>query len=89
MSVATIEVPCGCVFEAGGEMKMVSYCPECEEAMSGIGEVFGCPYCGFSAGSEEEVDEHIVEAHLGIKRAPLKMVFANELLEGNEVGSRP
>ena len=75
MAVATIEVPCGCVFEAEGEMNMVSYCPECEAAMLRLGEVFGCPYCGFSAGSEAEVDEHIVEVHLGIRLAPLVFVM--------------
>lgn len=35
----------------------------------------GIPYCGFSAGSEAEVDEHIVEVHLGIRRAPLVSVM--------------
>jgi len=75
MSVATIEVPCGCVFEAEGEMEMVSYCTECAAAMAGLGESFGCPDCEFSAGSEEELDGHIVEVHLGIRLAPLSFVM--------------
>ena len=72
MSVATIEVPCGCVFEAEGEMAMVLYCRECEAAMVGLGESYECPECAFTAGSAEELDGHIVEAHLEIRLLPYR-----------------
>ncbi|MGQ0680614.1 MAG: hypothetical protein ACT4OM_13345 [Actinomycetota bacterium] len=75
MSVATIQVPCGCVFEAEGEMAMLKYCPECEAAMAGHAEVHSCPDCDFTAEWPEELDAHIVEVHLGIVLAPLCFVI--------------
>lgn len=71
MTAATIEVPCGCVFEAEGEMEMVCYCEVCERAMRGLNQTFECPDCTIGGESAEELDDHIVEAHLGIRLDPV------------------
>lgn len=66
MSVPTIQVPCGCVFEAEGEMAIVKvkYCPEGEAAMAGLAEVHSCEDCPETFGSAEELEEHFVLDHL-------------------------
>lgn len=75
MPVPTIQVPCGCVFEAEGEMNMVKYCPECEAAMAGQAEVHSCEDCPLTFGSAEELEDHFVQDHLGYVRSPLVFVI--------------
>lgn len=59
-------------------MKMVSYCPDCEAAMLVLAKCSGVPTAGSRPGNEAWVDYHIVEVHLGIKRALLVFVMPRQ-----------
>lgn len=74
VKVDTMQAPCGCVFEAEGEMRMISYCRGCEAALNGLARVH-CPECGADFGCGEERDEHVVTEHLGIELRPLRFVM--------------
>jgi hypothetical protein len=73
-SASTIQVPCGCIFEAEGEMNMVQYCPECEAALQGL-KPDCCPDCCYQSEMPEELDAHLVEVHMGIVLRPLTFVI--------------
>lgn len=75
--VKTMTASCGCVFEAEGEMRMVSYCPGCEAALKGMQKV-PCSSCDAEFECEEELEDHFVTEHLGYVRRPLTFVLPGE-----------